>query len=60
MGEALPWWSNPCPRPSVPGVGSSGSESGPQSPGLVLIQDERGLELSALQVHFQTLESRKS
>ena len=46
MGEALPWWTNPCPRPSGSGVGNSGSESGPQSPGLVLIQDERGLELS--------------
>lgn len=34
MGGAPPWWRYPCPCPSGPGVGSSGSESGLQSPGL--------------------------
>ena len=46
--------------PPDPGVGRPESKSGLQSPGPVLIQDQRGWELPALQIRLQSLETRMS
>lgn len=61
--SSLPSYPEPQVGPRLqcwgPRVGRSGSESGLQRPGPVLVQDEWGLERPASQVHLQTLETGK-